>query len=43
MGPACGLEITLQETASVNQLNFIPAYRGYIRLEMVAKESSNLH
>lgn len=36
-------EVALWESVKVNQYNFIPEYREDIGLEMVARESPNLH
>lgn len=41
--PVSTTDIVLQETASVNLLNFIPETREYVGLGMVAGTSPNLH
>lgn len=41
--PVNTMEIASQESNSVRQISFIPGYRGYIGLGMIAGQSTNFH
>lgn len=41
--PVSTMKTALQETASVNLLNFVPEWREYAGLGLMAGESPNLH